>query len=155
MRASFNKNVLNASAAGDNRLPRRCITYQRRISGNSATGRMTRRCNRSSISTASGESSPSPNPASTLRLIASLLRQEEPEQDERKQPGQVEVEPVCQRDLERDEHRSGERRELDGALPSRKDGDDKRQHDRGHDQDRLDEAEIRDPLGVVLPPAPE
>jgi hypothetical protein len=37
---------------------------------------------------------------------------------------------VGQGQLERDEHRSGERRELDGALPARDEGDDDRERDR-------------------------
>ena len=55
------------------------------------------------------------------------LRQEEPQEHERGDPREIEVEPVGQRELERDEHRRGERRELHRPFAAWDERDDDRE----------------------------
>src|SRR6188472_8604 len=84
-----------------------------------------------------------------------LPRQEQGEQDEREHPGKVEVEPVREAELDREQHRGRERGELERALLPWDDGDDPCERDRGHLDDGLERGEVRDPACVVPPPAPD
>jgi hypothetical protein len=68
-----------------------------------------------------------------------LLGEQQPEQDEREHPREIEVEPVGQGELEGDEHGGGQRRQLDRSLSSRQHRDEQREHDGADDQHRLDE----------------
>ena len=89
------------------------------------------------------------------RLLIASLRKEQPQEDERDDPREVEVEPVGQRELEGDEHGGGERGQLERALAPRHDRDEPRECDREDDDDGLKEPEVGNPARVVLTPAPD
>src|SRR5687768_12954442 len=77
------------------------------------------------------------------------------EGDEGEEPGDVEVEPVRQHELEADQDRGGERGELQDRLAARHERD---QHSAGGHQDLehlLHHVEVRDARSVVLAPTPE
>jgi hypothetical protein len=62
---------------------------------------------------------------------------------------------VGESELEGKEDCGGERRELDGALPPRDEGDEHGERDRDPPEHGLREPEVGNPLRVVLPPAPD
>mmetsp|Transcript_119569 Transcript_119569/g.332465 ORF Transcript_119569/g.332465 Transcript_119569/m.332465 type:complete len:385 (+) Transcript_119569:871-2025(+) len=68
-----NSQSLNASAAGESRLPRGYTTCQRRISGNPTTSSNTNSPSASSDTTVVADSTASPRPPATVCLMASLL----------------------------------------------------------------------------------
>src|SRR5215472_4637891 len=75
--------------------------------------------------------------------------------DEGEEPGDVEVEPVRQHDLEPDQQRPGERGELERALPR---GEERRGDGAEHEQPLehpLYQVEVREAARVVLRPVPE
>src|SRR4029450_7488771 len=91
---------------------------------------------------------------SRLRLERPLQRRrEDGEGHEREEPGDVEIEPVGQDELEADENRGRERAQLDHVLPSRDEVD----RDGGHEEDDLepclDVVQVRE--ARVLVPVPD
>ena len=79
--------------------------------------------------------------------------QQEPEQNERR-TREVEVKPVGQRELKRNEYSRGQGRELDGALLAREERGGDRDCD-GGDEGGLHEAQVGDAFGMILAPTPE
>jgi hypothetical protein len=62
---------------------------------------------------------------------------------------------VGQRELEREQERGGQGRQLEGALLPRDERGDRGERDDPHLDDGLERREVGDPAGVVLAPAPE
>jgi hypothetical protein len=92
-----------------------------------------------------------------IRVFALIvgLREEQPQEHEGDDPREVEVEPVGQRDLERDEHRGRQRRELKWALASGNERHDHGERDRENDDHGLHHTEVGDAARAVLAPAPD
>src|SRR5688572_14476036 len=80
---------------------------------------------------------------------------EDGEGDEGEEPGDVEVEPVRQHELERDQDGGGERGELQDRLSPRHESDQHAPRDDEHLEHLLDGVEVRHARGVVLPPTPD
>src|SRR5687768_16868204 len=81
--------------------------------------------------------------------------EEDGEDDEGEEPGDVEVEPVGQHELEADQDGGRERGQLEDRLPARHERD---QHRAGHDEHLehlLDGVKVRYTRSVILAPAPE
>src|SRR5439155_27060297 len=89
-----------------------------------------------------------------LRPPPSARRQDD-EGDEREEPGDVEVEPVRQGQLEPHEHGGGQSCELQGRFPLRDEVARERAHHDEGDNHLLEPAEVRDAGCVVLAPAPD
>src|SRR6187551_3138906 len=77
------------------------------------------------------------------------------EGDKGEEPGDVEVEPVRQHDLEADQDGGCERGELQDRLPARQESDQHCSGDEEYLEHLLDDVEVRHARGVVLAPAPE
>src|SRR5918995_5386326 len=93
--------------------------------------------------------------ASSVNLRGAITPVEDGEGDEGEEPGQVEVEPVGQHELEPDQDRGGERGELQDRLLARAEGDEQRTADEEHLQHLLDDVQVGDAASVVLAPAPD
>ena len=102
-----------------------------------------------------GRLSIGPGRHGSVRADDVLAREEQREQDEREHPGKVEVEPVREAELDREEHRGRERGELERPLVPGHDGHDPGERDRGYLDDGLERRQVRDPARVVRPPAPD
>src|SRR3990170_1988306 len=79
---------------------------------------------------------------------------EDGEADEGEEPGDIEVEPVRQHELERDQDGGGKRGELQDRLPPRHERDQHGARDDEHLEHLLDGMEVRHAGGAVLAPAP-
>src|SRR6187399_1227607 len=93
--------------------------------------------------------------ASSVNLRGAITSVEQCEGDEGEEPWDVEVEPVRQYKLEADQDRGGERGELENRLLPRHERGQDRTGDDEHLHHLLDDVQIGDPGGVVLPPAPD
>src|SRR5918995_1248278 len=93
--------------------------------------------------------------ASSVNLRFAITPVEDGEGDEGEEPGQVEVEPVGQHKLEADQHRGGERGELQDRLLPRDEGDEQRAPDDEHLEHLLDDVQVGHAAGTVLAPAPD
>src|SRR5438067_1122808 len=82
------------------------------------------------------------------------LRRQHDEREEREEPRKVEVEPVGQDELEADQKRGGERRELEWRLAPGQEVDRDRAHHEQAFEHTLEQVQIREP-GVVLAPVPD
>src|SRR4029077_9917155 len=82
------------------------------------------------------------------------LDRQNDQRDEGEEPGQVEVEPVRQHELEADQQGGGQRGELPRRLPPRHEVDGDRANHEQHLEHALDEMQVR-VTSPVLPPVPD
>src|ERR671911_168512 len=108
-----------------------------------------------SAAQASRNSSAASAAASSVNLRGGVTSVEDGESDEGEEPGDVQIEPVRQHELEADQDGGGERRELQDRLPAGHEREQHRARGDEHLQDLLDDVEVGHPRCAVLAPAPD
>src|SRR5215218_4729892 len=93
--------------------------------------------------------------ASSVNRRGAVTVGEEDEGGEGEEPGDVEVEPVRQHELEADQDRAGQGRQLQDRLPPRQESSCHRSRDDEHLEDLLHHRQVGNARGVVLTPAPD
>src|SRR5512133_2675195 len=93
-----------------------------------------------------------------LNRLCSRLRGRRRERrvgDEGEEPRDVEIEPVCQHELEAEQQHAGQSSELKRRLALRKKGECEDGYDEQRLQEALNQLQVGQPPGVVLPPVPD
>src|SRR5687768_16850532 len=86
--------------------------------------------------------------ARSVNLRCAITPVEDGEGDEGEEPGEVEVEPVREHELEGDQDRAGERRELEDRLLPGDEGDEQGSRDDEHLEHLLDDVEVGHAAGT-------
>src|ERR687897_292208 len=104
-----------------------------------------------SAAQASRNSSAASAAASSVNLRGGATSVEAGESDEGEEPGDVQIEPVRQHELEADQDGGGERRELQDRLPAGHEREQHRARGDEHLQDLLDDVEVGHPAARYWP----